>query len=423
MKRLVSYWRHIAHRLMRMLVVLAWISACMILPSIAWAQTNPVFSGVTASAENATTAYSNPAGLTRIDHTQLVGILSLGYSESDFKIKSGTTGGNLGSIENDGFFVVPQFYLSVPFKENWRFGFSLNIPSGIGSDYDDDWAGRYQVQESSLVFVAATPTLAYRINDHWSLGGGLQFVYTRYEQTSAINNIPENLPDGQVTIENDGIGLGFTLGALYEITSHTRVGIAYRSETNPDLEGEPEFTDLGPLRELALKNAGVFGQQLNAELRSPQSVNLGVYHEMGNGWSVTADGTWIDFSEFGLEQVSIGPNTVSYSSSYKDMWGGALGAQYRFSKVWSGALGAAYLSSGVDDENRTLAMPLDRIWGFGVGVARQLKQKRKIHINLNYYDLGRAPIDGTPNALVGRVVGDYETKFAILLDIGIVWGF
>lgn len=423
MKRLVSYWRHIAHRLMRMSVVLAWISACMILPSIACAQTNPAFSGVTASAENATTAYSNPAGLTRIDHTQLVGIVSLGYSESDFKLKSGTTGGNLGSITNDGYFVVPQLFLSVPFKEDWRFGFSLNIPSGIGSDYGEDWPGKYIVQESSLVFVAATPTIAYRVNDHWSLGGGLQFVYTRYEQTSAINNIPENLPDGQVTIENDGIGLGFTVGALYELSPQTRFGLTYRSETNPDLEGTPEFTDLGPVREQILKNAGVLGQPLNAELRSPQSVNVGIYHELGNRWSVTADGAWIDFSEFGLEQVSVGPNTVSYSSNYKDMWGGSLGAQYRFTDVWSGAVGAAYLSSGVDDENRTLAMPLDRIWGLGVGVARQLKNKRKIHINLNYYDLGMAPIDATPNELVGRVVGEYETKFAILLDIGIVWGF
>ena len=407
----------------RILVVTTVIAFFLIAIPIVRAQTNPAFSGITASADNATTAYYNPAGLTRIDHTQIVGLVSIGYGESDFKVKSGTTGGDLGNIQNDGWFGVPQFYLSVPFKEDWRFGFSLNIPSGIGSDYGDDWVGRYQVQESSLVFVAATPSLAYRINDHWSLGGGLQFVYTRYEQTSAINNLPDGLPDGQVTFENDGVGIGFTLGALYEFSPQTRVGLSYRSETNPDLEGEPEFTNLGPARRLALQTAGVLGQAVNADLRTPQSVNAGIYHELHNGWSFTADGAWIDFSQFGVEQVSVGSTTVTYSSNYQDIWGGALGAKYRFSDVWAGSLGAMYLSSGVDDENRTLALPLDRIWGVGVGVERTFNKKRRVNVNLNYYDLGKAPIDATPNPLAGRVVGEYETKFAILLDIGIVWGF
>ena len=410
-------------RRLRLLCVLAAIAMAIGTTPTSQAQTNPAFSGITATADNATTAYNNPAGLTRIDHTQIVGLVSIGYGESEFNVKSGTTGGDLGTINNDGWLAIPQFYLSVPFKDDWRFGFSLNIPSGIGSDYGDDWVGRYQVQESSLVFVAATPSLAYRINDNWSLGGGLQFVYTRYEQTSAINNLPEGLPDGQVTFENDGIGIGFTVGALYEFSPQTRVGLAYRSETNPDLEGEPEFTNLGPVRRLALQQAGVLGQEVNAEMRSPQSVNVGIYHELDKGWSFTADGAWIDFSEFGVEQVSVGNNTVSYTSNYKDMWGGALGAKYRFSDHWAGALGAMYLSSGVDDENRTLALPLDRIWGIGVGVERSFNKKRRVNVNLNYYDLGKAPIDATPNPLVGRVVGEYETKFAVLLDIGIVWGF
>ena len=404
----------------RILVVTTVIVFFLIAIPIVRAQTNPAFSGITASADNATTAYYNPAGLTRIDHTQIVGLVSIGYGESDFKVKSGTTGGDLGNIQNDGWFGVPQFFLSVPFKEDWRFGFSLNIPSGIGSDYGDDWVGRYQVQESSLVFVAATPSLSYRINDHWSLGGGMQFVYTRYEQTSAINNLPDGLPDGQVTFENDGIGLGFTLGALYEFSPQTRIGLSYRSETNPDLEGEPEFTNLGPARRLALQAGGVLGQTVNADLRTPQSVNAGIYHELHNGWSFTADGVWIDFSQFGVEQVSVGSTTVSYTSNYQDIWGGALGTKYRFSDRWAGALGAMYLSSGVDDENRTLALPLDRIWGVGVGVEHTFNKKRRVNVNLNYYDLGKAPIDATPNPLAGRVVGEYETKFAILLDRGCV---
>ena len=103
----------------RILILLTIVIGTLIVTPAAQAQTNPAFSGVTATAENATTAYSNPAGLTRIDHTQIVGLVSIVYGESDFKVKSGTTGGGFGTINNDGWIAIPQFYLSVPFKENW----------------------------------------------------------------------------------------------------------------------------------------------------------------------------------------------------------------------------------------------------------------------------------------------------------------
>jgi len=75
------------------------------------------------------------------------------------------------------------------------------------------------------------------------------------------------------------------------------------------------------------------------------------------------------------------------------------------------------------DEDRTLGFSFDRIIGFGVGIERQLNEKRRLHVNLIYYDLGNALVDTQPTPLSGRVVGEYNDHFAILLDIGLVWGF
>lgn len=36
-------------------------------------------------------------------------------------------------------------------------GFSVSVPAGIGTDYGDTWAGRYQAQSSSLFFVNLKP--------------------------------------------------------------------------------------------------------------------------------------------------------------------------------------------------------------------------------------------------------------------------
>jgi long-chain fatty acid transport protein len=165
------------------------------------------------------------------------------------------------------------------------------------------------------------------------------------------------------------------------------------------------------------------GQEINADMKTPQIIQVGLYHELTAAFSFTTDVMWIDFSEFGIEQISIGNNSVSFTSQFKDMWGGSVGAKYRFSPDWAAAIGAVYLSEGVDDENRTIGLSFDRVIGFGMGIERQLNKKRRLHVNLNYYDLGKAPVDTRPTPLSGRVVGEYDSHFAILLDIGLVWDF
>lgn len=99
-----------------------------------------------------------------------------------------------------------------------------------------------------------------------------------------------------------------------------------------------------------------------------------------------------------------------------------LGAKYRASDRWSTGFGAFYISEGVDDENRTLGLPLDRMIGVGVGVERQFNKKRSFILNLNVVDTGDRPIDQS-HPLGGRIVGEYDDHYFISLDIGFVWKF
>ena len=87
------------------------------------------------------------------------------------------------------------------------------------------------------------------------------------------------------------------------------------------------------------------------------------------------------------------------------------------------ALGAVYISSGVDDDKRSLALPLDRIIGVGAGVKREIDENKSWRLNLNYYDLGDAPVDTEPTTLSGRIVGKYDKKHALGLDFSFMWSF
>ena len=149
---------------------LVLVAAMIVFAPTASAQLSPAFSGLNATANDATTAYLNPAGLTRIPNTQIVGIATFAYTVSEFEVKPGTTVSGGNPDNDDGFLLIPSFYLSKPLGEDLRFGFALNIPTGLGSDYGDTWAGRYTATKSSLVFVNFSPVLAYRINNRFSIG-------------------------------------------------------------------------------------------------------------------------------------------------------------------------------------------------------------------------------------------------------------
>jgi len=71
----------------------------------------------------------------------------------------------------------------------------------------------------------------------------------------------------------------------------------------------------------------------------------------------------------------------------------SVGVEWPIATSWREAASALYISEGADDENRSLALPLDRILGAGVGVKKTFARGRSWRLNINYYDLGEAPVD------------------------------
>jgi len=386
----------------------------------AWALLGTQFTGRTASANNADTASGNPAGMTRLRETELNTVISFGYSFSEFELKEGTTADGTGPGSNNDLFFIPSVYFVTPVTSDLRLGFALNVPFGLGSDYSDNWAGRYRVQNSSLFLLSFSPVAAYRINSWLSLGGGLSLIYAGWESESAIRNIGG--PDGKARFEGDGLGTGFNLGALAELSSRTRIGVMYRSQAEPDIETTPELNGLGPIRKEILERAGLLGRTINSDFRIPQAIQMGVYHDLTNNLALMLDVLWIDFSRFGLQSISLGDRSIALSPDWKDMWGVSLGGNYRISDTWNTGFGAFYLSEGVAAENRSLSLPLDRIIGVGAGLEWAFHPKGNLILNLIALDSGESSVDQA-DLVTGRIVGEYDTPYTLLLDMGIVWKF
>jgi len=373
----------------------------------------PGFTGLTALADSPDAAFWNPASITRVPES-LELQLATAYSNSDFEVEEATfTGGD--PSKQDTINLIPGVYYVKPLNDEWVYGLSMSVPSGFGWDYGSSWSGRYISQESSLTFLALNNSLAYRWNEDLSVSAGIQIMYADSVSKARINNIGPR-GDGRIKLEEDGVGAGFTLSSLYEFSPDTRFGITYRSETELDLDGSPELENIDNIYLAALNDLNLLGE-IDVDFKVPQQVQLGLFHQINDRYSVTADVVWIDMSEFGVTSVSAGPDTVSVESTFEDTYFASIGVGYRWDNRTQVSVGMGYMASPVDDDDRTLYLPLDELWVFGIGVERELESGDILTVNFEYIDIGDAPVDQENSSLSGRVKGKYENNYAALLDV------
>ena len=392
--------------------------AVIVLPLTASALDGPAMSGLIASADDATVASTNPAGLTRLHEAEWIGGIRAFYAYSDFTTTAQSIGGSFSS-SGSATAAIPSLYYGRPLTDAIGVGVSLTVPSGLGSDPGNASAARYLLERWTLGYVSLSPAAGYRVTDKLSVGVGANINYAAYDyQTAVFNGIGQ--PDGKMELSGGDFNLGYQLGVLYEPTPTTRVGLTYRSSTSASFSGTPEFSGLTDQR-AALLPIGIRDTPVTLRSTFPQVVGAGVWHGFSDGKSVTLDVFWVDFSRFGLSSATLGSSSIQVQDShYNNIWAATAGMSWPLNDAWTLRFGAAYVSSGIDTQNRSYSLRLDRIAGAGVGAEYRWTPRRTVGVNLSYFDLGSAPVNANI-PLVGTLSGQYSTNYAIGLGVTVRW--
>lgn len=391
-------------------------------PCLALGEIGPALTGLTGRANDATSVFFSPAGITRLDRPEVVAQATFMYQESKFDVQQASFAG--GDADKDSrLFIIPAAYYVHPLGERWRLGLSLNVPSGIGHDYGKKWSGRYLSEESDLAFVAASAVLAYKFTDQLSLGAGPYMIYTDAKTKARVNNLLPGFGDGSVRLEEDGAAFGYMLSAMYELTPATRIGAVYRSSVEPDLEGTPSFSNLDPVVRQGLAAVNLLGTEVDVDFTVPAQAQVGVYTELSPRWSVTGDLIWINMSEFGITRVAVAQDQISVrNDDFQDMWIGSAGLKYRYADQRAVSVGALYASSPTTDSRRSIALPFDRVISVGAGV-EQPCFGFVCYANLSYVDLGDGDLAEDGGPLLGSIDGSFSTNWAVALDFQITMRF
>nr|WP_170832270.1 MULTISPECIES: outer membrane protein transport protein [Pseudomonas] len=319
------------------------------------------FAGRSSSAEDASTVFGNPAGMSRLKREQVSGGFALLDAKTDIDHGRGSFSGS-----NDGdmvpFIGVPMGYYVKPIDDKWTFGLGMYVPFGLVTDYEKGFQGRYYGTRSEVRVVTLQPTVSYKINDQLSVGFGPTINRIDGELTSALPNPVPGAADGKVKVKGDDTALGFNAGVLFEVDPSTRLGLTYHSKVKYKLRGDTTVSTSGVLA----GSAGKYDASL--DLETPESVDFSITHDLNADWTLYAGTTWTRWSR--LEEIKVendgvrGPlagalGTITEEQHWRDTWSYAVGAAYKLNREWTLRAGLAYDQSPTRNEYRSPRIPTD----------------------------------------------------------------
>ena len=414
------------------------------------------FAGGAAIAEDATTLWSNAAGMTRLTRPQGVAVLHLITPSIHFKdegSKAATTGAQpLGGDGGDagGLNVVPGLFVVAPLGPHVSAGVGVSAPWGLVTEYDADWIGRYQGTKSSIRTINLNPALAWKAGDRLSLGFGLNVQRISAEFNSQVNRsaallgagLRAGLPaatlgalgqatarlDSQVSVKGDDTATGWNAGLLWNLDADARVGLSYRSRIKYRIDGRSRVTSAPlpaaatPFAALAAAVDAAFDTPVTSQVELPAIANLSVFRQLDARWDVMVDAQWTEWST--IETLSFvrpdGSVLQSTPEFFKDSWKLALGANYRPGGPWTLRGGVAVDQTPVRTEFRTPRLPdADRTW-LTLGAQYAPDSRFRFDVGAAYIWSRKATIDASGDAATGgaatyaRLLGHYDSHTVVL---------
>ena len=417
------------------------------------------FAGGAAAAEDATTLWSNVAGMSRIGTRQ--GVVAIHLVRPSLKFRNdastaataqalGGEGGDAGGIN-----VVPNLYVVAPINKDWSVGLGVNAPFGLVTEYDEGWIGRFQAIKSGIQTINVNPGVAWKPSDAVSLGLGLNVQRINAEFTNQVNYsaallsaaAQNGIAPGSATfnaiaqataglesgarIKGSDNAAGWNAGVLWQIDDKTRVGAHYRSSIKYRIAGNAQFSNPVPVVPAPLATvvgalaAGVntralFDTAISADVELPAIANLSYFGRLNDRWDLMADAQWTQWSTVKTLSFVRGDGTVLQSTpeNFKDAWKFAVGANYRYRSDLLLRGGLAFDQSPVQTAYRTPRLPdADRTW-LTAGLQYAMNPKLKIDVGAAYLWVKKGTIDisGDPpsTAAYGRLNGRYDNNTVIV---------
>lgn len=393
------------------------------------------YAGSAAIAEDASTVYYNPAGMTLLPGVNAsAGAVAI---KPSFKFSNGgstsptgqpATGGNGGDAGSWG--AAPNAYFTWEVTPRWWLGLGVGAPFGLMTDYQQGWAGRYHSEKFSIESININPSIAFKASDTLSIGAGLNWMQLDADYRKAVpgimqaggGGVPGYYGDLSARVKAKGDAWGWNAGILWQAAPDTRFGLSYRSKIKIDADGTTTIANrnINPAAGFGtgggIINAlsGAYYAETSVEL--PDTAILSVVHNLNDRWTLLGDVSWTGWSSIpNLTINTAHPNPAAQKSTldlrFKDAWRVALGAHYRYSDSWTFKGGVAWDQSPVQsDTYRPASLPdNDRYW-VSIGAKYSFSKSTSIDVGYAHLFVKSTSVNNTSAPTAGVLKGDYDSS-------------
>ena len=404
------------------------------------------FAGVSAGGFDISAMFFNPAIMTLYSGQQFAVGGTLIVPKADLSNASGTRTSLVGAFSPSYVpisgpsshtnaaesKVAPSLYGMYSVSDDLKLGLSVNAPYGFVTDYDSNFVGRYHALKTDLKIMDVTPSLAYRINQQWSLGVAFVARYADATLTNGVDlglaglqigTVPGSL-DGTSKLTGNTWGYGYKVGVTYQPTDKLRLGLAYSGSMNMTLKGDISFaypSNVTASQQGYLQNTvGLKNGAGKAELDLPANASFGFNYQVSDMFSFQGEAAWTGWSRFKQLDVQFLNNVPPQitdsltNENWRNTWFYSLGGNWKLNEAWAVRTGVAHDLGAVTDGYRTPRIPDgDRTW-VSVGASYAFSKTFSVDAGYTHLFVKNSTVNLTtttsqtdPNFTRGNLTGDY----------------
>jgi len=296
----------------------------------------------TARADDPSSMFFNPAGLSRIDGQELLLSPNLIVFKAEFAGVSPNPGYGVHEQTVDKVFPPLAVYYARGVGRKVAAGIGIYNPYGLEAQWanPNQYTGRYISTRSKITPFYFVPTAAVALNDRLRIGAGANIVWSnvRLERHIAAYDpfLDQTVDVGTVTLDShDSFAVGFNAGLQWWPPGKLKFGGTYRSKVVVDYTGHADFTQritgdaaFDPIV------AATFppDQAISTSIPFPAQGSFGIAYQSCPSWAFEGDLNYTWWGVFDQLEVSFA-QTPSRNLVAIENWKNALsvrvGAEYR----------------------------------------------------------------------------------------------
>ncbi len=384
-------------------------------------------SAVTATPDEPAAISYNPAGIADLPGIQVQGNANF---ISFMTFKKNSVEGNSRSTGTLN--LVPTGYITINpgkiFQNKLGLGIGMDSPFGLSNKYrSNDPSVKYSGYSNFLKMWTLKPTIAYKITDKISVGGGP--MWYRVEDFGGVQAYPSGAypppygtggGNGQVRLNTSGNHWGWQMGALIKLTPKHRLGYYFRSPVVVKTSG------LGKVENSSMAGSpGRFETGVYTKLSLPMNMTWAYAYQPTEKTHYEVDFTWSHWKTHKRLYWNVDPtgsvmddavmNDIREADKdWRDSFGIQLGASHKLTKKLTLRGGSWFYWTPVPYDHFTPAVPDANHWAVSIGAGYDIN--KYLTADLCYYNsfYFRRHIKN-PAAYVDGTYTSYSQAFTISL--------